>query len=180
MSKGKPPAEDDGGSYGPAMSRLNEKQRKFVEFLCGAGGPAHGSGRTSWAGRMAGYGKPDSNDHTISAIVGRLVSLPDVRAAIAEALQSQIHILAPQALQSLRELATTKNPQQVRAIEGLLNRIIAPAPTTVDVHVTDWRQPTEAVTQRVLARIAELATRAGLPKLPAPIDVPFTEVPADE
>jgi hypothetical protein len=173
------PVDDEGGSYGPALSRCNEKQRRFIELLVGSGGPAHGSGRTSWAARGAGYGNANSTDHTISAIAGRLVTLPEVRAAIAEALQSQIHVLAPQALQALRDLALTKNPAQVRAIEGLLNRIIPPAAPTVNVKL-DYVPPTEAATRRVMERIAELAAQAGLKQLPPPIDVDFKEVAADE
>jgi hypothetical protein len=176
-----PPAVDDTPPYGPAMSRLNEKQRKFVEILCGPGGPAHGSGRTTWAAKGAGYGREHSNDLTFSAIAGRLVTIPEVRAAIAESLQSQLHILAPTVLEALRDLATSKNPQQVRAIESVLNRIVPPAAPTVKLQL-EYVPPTPQATAQVLQRIAELAKQAGLPQLPAPIDAEFVELkaPADE
>jgi hypothetical protein len=182
MSKPAPvPDDSDAPPYGPAMSRLNEKQRKFVEILCGPCGPAHGSGRTTWAARGAGYGKANSTDHTLGAIAGRLVTLPEVRAAVAESLQSQIHVLAPQALEALRTLATSKNPQQVRAIESVLNRIVPPVAPTVNVKL-EYTPPTPAATAAILARIAALAAQAGMRSLPPPtdaVDAEFKDV-ADE
>jgi phage terminase small subunit len=176
-------APDDSEAAGPAFSRLNGRQRKFVEILVGPGGPPHGSGRTSWAARGAGYGREDSTDHTLGAIAGRLVTQPEVRAAIAEALQSQIHILAPQALDALRSLVVNKNPQQARAIESVLNRIVPQAAPVVNVKL-EYTPPSERATAAVLARIASLAAQAGVKSLPQPVDVvdaEFTEArPADE
>jgi hypothetical protein len=105
----------------------------------------------------------------VGAIAGRLVGLPEVRAAMAEALQSRIHIIGPAMVDELETLGTTKNPQQVRAIESVLNRILPQVAPVVNVKL-EYTPPTPAATAEVLRRIAALATAAGVKSLPAPTD----------
>lgn len=78
-------ARTDDHDYGPAMSALNELQRRFVDAMLITGGQA---GRYSEAARMAGYtGNPDS----LKVTAHRLAHSPKVQAAIREEAERRVH-----------------------------------------------------------------------------------------
>lgn len=167
--------EREGIEYGPAMRALaNDKQRAFVCALFEA---PRKDGRIIFAARAAGYGTPESTNKSLSVIGSRLNTSDKIQAAIIEESQRRGRALAPAAIQTLEKLlASPDHRDHARSIAMVLDRS-DPLQTTHTVKV-EHKTPRElvAVTNKVLARIDELARAAGLPSLPPTIDAEYHEV----
>lgn len=161
---------------GPAMRALaNDKQRAFVRALFDA--PSK-DGRIIWAARVAGYGTETSTNKVLSTIGARLHTSEPIQAAIAEHSQRVLRGLSPSAIKALEDLiADPKHRDHARGIAMILDRS-DPLQTTHNV-IVDHRSERQlvAATKEVIARIHELAQRAGLKELPPPIDAEYSIVP---
>jgi phage terminase small subunit len=164
------PIDRDGVAYGPAMQALTERRRRFVEAMFevkpGRGAPVR-------AARRAGYGSPTSTMNAMAVIAHRLVHDPRVQAALFEIGRARLHSLAPQALYAVARLI--ENPEHrdhARALGMVLDRTHM-IETRHEVLVRRDPEPIVQATERVLARIAELARAAGIDdrRLPKLIDV---------
>jgi nucleotide-binding universal stress UspA family protein len=162
--------------WGPKMLVLSEKRRKFVCALYDEEAPVKGDGLFIYAASMAGYGTPTSSKKSLSVIANRLVQDDRIREAIAEYSRGLVRAISPEAVRAVRELIRDKGHRDhARALAIVLDRI-DPIETTHNVKVSDYRAPSIEVTEKVLARIAELARQAGVPALPPPIDAEFKVV----
>jgi hypothetical protein len=161
--------------FGPKMRALaNDKQRAFVIALFTA---PKKNGRITWAARVAGYGTENSTAESLSVIGSRLHASDTIQAAIAEESHRRLRGLSPIAIQGLERLITTPEHKDfARGLAMVLDRS-DPVETTHNVKV-EHKAPAQVVaaTKAVLARIDELARRAGLPQLVPPIDAEFTVV----
>ncbi len=161
--------------FGPAMQALpTDKQRRFVMALYDEEAPAKGDGLLIYAARAAGYGTATSTDKALSVMANRVVHDPRTRAAIAEYSHAVVRTLPPEAVKALKEvIRNPKHRDHMRAINAVIDRV---DPVEHVVKVQDDRPPSLAATQEVLARIAELARRAGLPAPRPPIDAEYSVV----
>lgn len=170
------PATNDGlPEYGPAMLALgNDKQRAWVSAYFDA---PKNDGRILFATRAAGYGTPESSTKSLSVIGSRLHTNAKIQAALAEESYRRLRGLAPSAVKALENLLDDPHHKEHgRAIGLILERTDAVTTThNVVVERRDQQDITRATAQ-VLARIEELATRAGLKQLPPVIDAEFTAV----
>ena len=131
-----------------------------------------------YAARSAGYGTATSSNKSLSVIGGRIVHAPEVQQAIAEFSRQVLRAIPPAALRALKDLiANPKHPHHMKAIAAVIDRT-DPLQTTHNV-IVDHRSERQltAATAEVIARIHELAKRAGLAQLPPPIDAEFVVVP---
>jgi hypothetical protein len=109
----------------------------------------------------------------MASIASRLCSDPKIQDAIQEESRKYVTTLGPMAVRALKNLlGTAAHKDHGRAV-GILMERIAPVESTHTVRVTHDTTPAFKVTAEVLARIADLAARAGidLSKLPPMIDV---------
>jgi hypothetical protein len=148
------------GGWGEKMKLLpNDRWRLFVSALFDA--PRKGG--LLWAIKTAGF---VSNDASLQVVASRMVRDERVAEAIEEEARRRFRLLPVFAIPALERLI--KDPEHKdhgRAVSMLLERFL-PVQTGVTVTVQDSRGPSEARIEQVLARIAELAARAGIP-LPA-------------
>ena len=160
---------------GPAMRALaTDRQRGFVRALFDA--PSK-DGRVIWAARVAGYGTETSTNKVLSTIGARLHTSGPIQAAIAEHSARVLRGLSPSAIKALEDLiADPKHRDHARGIAMILDRS-DPVQTTHNV-VVDHKSDREVVaaTKEVIARIHELARRAGMKELLPPIDAEFSVV----
>ena len=161
--------KDAAPEWGPKMQALhNDRQRNFVAALYDEEAPMKGDGLLIYAARKAGYGNKEgtTTNEAFGAIGGRLVQSERVHEAIAEYSRNLVRVISPEAVRAVRNLI--RNPKakdHARAVGMILDRI-APLETTHTVKVEDNRPPSREAMERVLARIDELAVRAGV-MLPA-------------
>jgi hypothetical protein len=164
------PIDCDGVKYGPAMLALPERRRRFVEAMFevrpGRGAPVR-------AARRVGYGTPTSTMNAMAVIAHRLAHDPRIQEAMFEIGRARLHALAPQALFAVARLI--ENPghrDHARALGIVLDRTHM-IETRHEVLVKRDPEPIVAATEKVLARIEELARAAGIDdrKLPPLIDV---------
>jgi phage terminase small subunit len=158
-------------AYGPAMAALNEKQRLFVRGLFELPGGKHGAATRS--ARAAGYGSPTSSAQSFASIASRLCADPKIQEAIQEVSRQYVTTMGPLAVRALKNLLGDKAHRDHGRSLGLVMDRIAPLETTHHVKVNHDATPALRATAEVLARIADLAARAGvdLSKLPPMIDV---------
>lgn len=162
-------------AYGPKMLALRtDKQRAFVAALFSEEAPEKGDGLYVFAAREAGYGNAErtTTNKAFGVIAARLKQDPHVREAIDEYARVALRTLSPEAVAALKQLLRDpKHRDHMRAIAAIADRV-APIEHTVTVQ---HRAPAELeqATQQVLARIHELAQRAGVPPT---IDAEFTVV----
>jgi hypothetical protein len=165
MSIGKDAAPE----WGPKMQALsNDRRRAFVCALYDEQAPMKGDGLLIYAAKKAGYGNKEgtSTNEALGVIGARLVQDESVHDAIAEYSRNLVRVISPEAVRAVRNLI--RNPKakdHARAVGMILDRI-APVETTHTVKVEDNRPPSREAMERVLARIDELAVRAGV-MLPA-------------
>jgi hypothetical protein len=166
--------------YGPRMAALdNDRQRKFVVGLFHA--PPHGRGQHIWACRYAGYGKADgtSTNKVLGAHAARLLADQRIIDAVQEESQRRLRLLPPVAIQALEKLiATPSHRDHMRAVAAVIDRV-DPLQQNVSVNVRH-EAPTIEMTEKVLDRIEQLARRAGVVSLPAPIEGEFAVVVTGE
>jgi hypothetical protein len=156
--------------HGPAMTALNERQRKFVNALFLAP-KSHGS--RTFAARAAGYGTPTSSRQSLASIAHALSNDPKIQAAISEVSASYLTTLGPTAVRALRKLLDNPNHRDHgRALDIVMNRV-TPVQSTALLKIQHDATPAYKATAEVLERIAQLAARAGIDvnKMPRLIDV---------
>ena len=115
--------EDDGTTYGPAMSALSPQQRNFVLALFEQR-PGHGA--LAAAARAANYGNRDgtSTAQSIASIANRLVNNDKIISAIAETTKKTIRADAPAAVMAVREIVSdVSHKDRLRAALSILERI---------------------------------------------------------
>jgi hypothetical protein len=177
---------DDSPQFGLAMQALpNDRWRNFViaifseEAPRSRAGKAGNPGQLSWAVREVGFGCKSATSQSV--VAQRLINDKRIKAAIAEYSKAALRSISPQAINAVRKLiANPKSKHHAKAIDVVLNRI-DPIETTHHVKVEQtYAPPSIEATEKVLARIKELAAQAGLPQLPPPIDAEFKELPSDE
>src|ERR1700694_5576456 len=163
------PLEPVDAKDGPAMLALpTDRHRAFVRALYTVR-PGHGA-RVK-AAKLAGFGCPTSSAQSMATIASRLSHDERVLVAIAEEDQKYLRSSAPRAIGALSRLI--ENPghkDHARGIAMILDRV-HPAETVIKVEHD--ATPALKATAEVLARIAELATRAGIDvsRLPPLLDV---------
>jgi hypothetical protein len=161
--------KDAAPEWGPKMQALsNDRRRAFVCALYDEQAPMKGDGLLIYAAKKAGYGNKEgtSTNEALGVIGARLVQDESVHDAIAEYSRNLVRVISPEAVRAVRNLI--RNPKakdHARAVGMILDRI-APVETTHTVKVEDNRPPSREAMERVLARIDELAVRAGV-MLPA-------------
>jgi hypothetical protein len=156
--------------FGPKMSALPEKRRALVCALFDDDAPAKGDGLLVYAARKAGYGTPTSSTKSLGVIAGRIIHDDDVQEAIKEHSQRVMRAIPPEAIRALKNLiADPKHRDHARAIAMVLDRT-DPLQTIATVKIQDERPEAIAqVTEKVLARIEEIARRYNLGAPPATI-----------
>jgi hypothetical protein len=146
----------------------NDRRRAFVCALYDEQAPMKGDGLLIYAAKKAGYGNKQgtTTNEAFGVIAARLVQDESVHDAIAEYSRNLVRVISPEAVRAVRNLI--RNPKakdHARAVGMILDRI-APLETMHTVKVEDNRPPSREAMERVLARIDELAVRAGV-MLPA-------------
>jgi hypothetical protein len=151
----------DESELGPAMLKLTPKQRRFVLEL--KLGPA-GYGSEVRAARAAGYGP--TTDGCMRRIAHQVLHNPKVQDALHEVGGKLIRAAAFQSIRNTEAIANNfKHRDCLRANLALLDRGF---PTETFHHITVQKNTPEMLviaSEKVLARIAELAARAGLDPL---------------
>jgi hypothetical protein len=155
---------------GPAMKALpTERHRAFVRALYQVK-PGHGANVK--AAKLAGWGSTTSSPASLATIASRLAHDDRVLAAIREEDEKRIRSSAPRAISALSALVENpKHKDHARGIAMVLDRV-HPAETQHTVKVEHNATPALLATAAVLARINELALRAGIDptKMPALIE----------
>lgn len=159
---------------GPAMRKLNDRQRAFVVAMLDFGGLDN-----TKAAEAAGYEGEDRNSLRRTAY--RLAHDPDIQEAIREEGQARLNSSGIMAVNTLLEIANavdTEKKDKLKAIEMIMNRIGMSAKTEHNVNVTRK----DLTSDEMIKRIGMLAGKLGVDahKLlggPA-VDAEFTEVPA--
>jgi hypothetical protein len=163
------PLEPVDAKDGPAMLALpSDRHRAFVRALYTVR-PGHGA-RVK-AAKLAGFGCATSSPQSMATIASRLSHDERVLAAIAEEDQKYIRSSAPRAIGALsRLIEDPRHKDHARGIAMVLDRTHAVESV---INVKHDATPALRATAEVLARIADLAARAGvdLSKLPPMIDV---------
>ena len=121
------PGEPGDGSYGPAMSLLNEKQRLFVRGLFELPGAKYGSATRS--ARAAGYGTATSSAQSFASIASRLCSTPAIQDAIQEESRKYVTTMGPLAVRALKNLLNDKAHRDHGRALGLVIERVAPIET---------------------------------------------------
>lgn len=158
-----------GAKWGPAMSRLSDKERAFVIAMCEV--PASRGGRqggAAMAADLSGFGTVTSSRESLQVIGSRLCSDERIQRAIAEECRRRVKAIGPAAVKAVEALvANEKHRDHFRAVTTVLDRVDPPRTLQhVDVaHTHHIALPPEVVMQK----IAAMAERAGvsLKALPA-------------
>jgi len=174
-------ADDELPPLTPEMEALpTDRQRKFVHYLFEA--PPRKRGRIIWAARAAGFGNPDgsSTNKALSVIAARLLGNDRIQRALQAESQRRLRALPPAAVAALERLVDDPTHRDhARALDMVLART-DPVATTHNVHVDHRHEHhvSDADVEKVRARIAQLAERAGLLPRPiaAPVDAEFRVV----
>lgn len=170
-----PLPEVEGAEWGPAMKALpSDRHRAFVLALYQI---KPGYGAHVAAARLAGFGTSTSSTKSWSVIASRLAHDEKILSALHEEDQKRIRASAPRAIRALANLIEDpEHKDHARGIAMVLDRV-HPAETTHTVKV-EHRVPLMVATAEIMARIAKLATRAGLDplRLAPPVDAEFVEI----
>lgn len=159
---------------GPAMKKLNERQRAFVTAILDFGGR-----NNSRAALAAGYvGSQD----VIKTTAYRLAHDPDIQDAIKEEAQNRLNASSVMAVNILLDIAddpATEKKDRLKAVEMIMNRTGLIAKTEHSVTVTKK----DLTSDEMIKRITLLSNNLGLDPArllggPA-VDVEFTEVDED-
>ncbi len=160
----------DRGKLGPCMTRLNERQRKFVWAMLETGQVNHSS-----CARAAGY---EGDQDTIKGTAYRLAHDEDIQAAIQETARKAMG--AAQLVATSHLILIAENPahkDQLSAIKELLNRSGLGAVTEHKISVTHSTDRADTIRQvAMLAREQGLDPTKLLASYGVPIDAEFSEV----
>jgi alpha-beta hydrolase superfamily lysophospholipase len=163
------PLEPVDAKDGPAMLALpTDRHRAFVRAMYQVR-PGHGAAVR--AAKLAGFGTPQSSAQSMATIASRLTHDERVQAAFAEQDQLYIRASAPRAIRALSSMIEDpRHKDHARGIAMVLDRV---HPVESVINVKHDATPAFRATAEVLARIADLAARAGvdLSRLPPMIDV---------
>ena len=160
---------------GPAMKKLNDRQRAFVTAMLDFGGRDN-----TKAAKAAGYGNPDNPDrNALHVIAHRLAHDPNIQEAIKEEGIKRLNASTIMAVNTLLDIAddpATEKKDRLKAIEMIMNRTGLHATTEHKVNVTH----TDPTSDEMVKRITLLAQKQGLDPaklLGGPtVDAEFTEV----
>lgn len=157
---------------GPAMRKLNDRQRAFVVAMLDFGGLDN-----TKAAEAAGYSAGDRN--SLRRVAYRLAHDPDIQEAIKEEGQNRLNSSGIMAVNTLLEIANdagTEKKDKLKAIEMIMNRIGMSAKTEHNVNVTRK----DLTSDEMIKRIGMLAGKLGVDpqKLLGgpPVDAEFTEI----
>jgi phage terminase small subunit len=149
---------------GPAMSVLNDRQRRYVLALFEAP-RSHGAG--VFAARSAGYGTETSSRKSIAQLAYQLNQDPRVQAAISEVSKIYLTVLGPHAVRALKRiLDDPKHREHGRALGIVMDRV-SPVETTATLKVEGEIKLSAGDTRQVMDRIEALAAKF-MVELPAP------------
>lgn len=140
------------GRWGPAMSKLNDRQRRFV-FAMILPGPGGDLNHTQ-AAEVAGY---SGNRDTLQVTGSRLYHDPRIKAAMLEEGLSRVGAAVPVAVAQLVQIAQTspKETTKLKAIAMILNRAGMPEITQHNVNVERTESEGEKV-ERAIRMAKEL------------------------
>ena len=158
----------DPPQWGPKMLALpNDRWRNFVMALFDPDAPNKGDGLLLYAARQVGLGTATSSSKSLGVMAGRICHDERTQAAIAEYSIAAVRGgLAPDVVRSIRNVVNDPKHRDHARILALVYDRLDPLQTLHTVKVEDHRPASPEITERVLARIDELARRAGL--LPSP------------
>jgi nucleotide-binding universal stress UspA family protein len=163
------PLEDVDARDGPKMLALpTDRHRAFVRALYTV---RPGFGARVKAAKLSGWGCPNSSAQSMATIASRLSHDERVLEAIREEDEKYIRSSAPRTIGALsRLIENPRHKDHARGIAMVLDRTHA-IESVVNVKLD--ATPAFKATAEVLARIAELAARAGIDvsKMPPMIDV---------
>ncbi len=168
-------APGDGAEWGPAMKALpSDRHRVFVLSLYEV---PRGYGAQVKAAKMAGFGTSTTSAKSWSVIASRLAHDEKILAAMREEDERRIRASAPRAIRALAHLIEDPDHRDHGRAIGIVMDRTHPVETRHTVAV-EHRVPVLVATAEVMARIAKLATRAGLDplRLAPPIDAEFVEI----
>ena len=161
----------DEDHMGPAMKRLNERQRRFVCALSVFGGDQ------TRAYEWAGYG---GNNAAQRANASRLANNDDVREAIREEAWRRLDYSSILAVSTMIELASPSNPDKATRLKAadMLSKRTGFHEKSEMLVVHEDRRTTKELIEFIQATAARLGVTPllGLDK-PAVVDAEFTEVP---
>jgi hypothetical protein len=143
------------GELGPAMKKLNERQRDFVRAFV-LEKPGYGALVKSY--RKAGFGHPNSKGSTLSKDAHHLSRDPRIIEAVAEEAKKVLRLGHPQAVNAA--LALIRDPSHrdhARAVFGLLDRV-DPATTKHSVDVVHRVEDPDRVALEELKALRTLGT----------------------
>jgi hypothetical protein len=165
----------EGADWGPKMLALpSDRHRAFVLALYEV---PRGHGAQVRAAKRAGFGTSTSSAASWAAIASRLAHSDGILDALREEDERRIRASAPRAIRALEHLIETPDHRDHGRALGMLLDRVHPVETTHTVKV-EHRVPVMVATAEVMARIAKLATRAGLDplRLAPPVDAEFVEI----
>jgi Terminase small subunit len=140
---------DDDGDFGPAMQRINERQRKFVQIYI-----ERPLSTATAAAKAAGY---VGSDKGLNVQAHRLLQSEPVLAAIREEIDKHFRSDAVLGRHILVEIATDKtHPQRLKAALALLDRGGFGSISEQRISVTHLDMTSEAMTDRIKMLAAEL------------------------
>jgi hypothetical protein len=164
------PLEPVDARDGEKMKALpTDRHRAFVRAMYQVK-PGHGA--PVRAAKLAGFGTPQSSAQSMATIASRLTHDPRVQEAFAEQDKLYIRAAAPRAIRALSNaIENSGHKDHMRAVAVVMDRI-HPLESVHHVKVEHDATPALIATAAVLARINELARRAGIDpaKMPALID----------
>ena len=138
---------------GPAMKRLNERQRAFVTYMLDFGGR-----NNTRAALAAGYG---GTSDSVRVHAHRLAHDPNIQAAIKEEGEKRLNSSSIMAVNILLDIADdpgTENKDKLKAVEMILNRTGLHAKTEHKVAVTH----TDETSAEMIKRIEVMASGLGI------------------
>lgn len=138
---------------GPAMKKLNERQRAFVMAMLDFGGR-----NNTRAARAAGY---DGSDEVIRVTAHRLAHDQKIQDAITEEGQKRLNAGAFMAINTLLDIcddATTEKKDRIKAAVEIMNRVGLHAKTEQKISVTHK----DETSKEMIAEIKLLSERLGI------------------
>jgi phage terminase small subunit len=162
---------------GPAMRKLNERQRAFVFAML-----QFGTKNNTRAAIAAGYKENPNDSNAICVTAYWLAHHPGVQEAIMEEAEKRLKAGAIMAVNHLLEIAddtSADKKDRLKAVEMILNRSGLHAKTEHKVAVTH----TDATSDEMIKRIELLAGNLGLDAkklLGNCVDAEYVEVPPED
>jgi len=153
--------EESWGELGPYMKALpNDRFRAFVTFYLME---RPGRGAQTNAAKRAGFGKPETLDHTYHQIAWRLMQDPRIVAALAEEARKMLRGGAPDAVKALQDMVyDSTHKDHARAVAMVLDRT---DPTVSNSHIAVTHRIVDPVQEELAEYLAAIELGAGPEKL---------------